>query len=291
MREQHACLNCGKNFISYGNKNCSLLCRREWYKKKNTRICKICGKLVIGRTFCSKECKYKQVVNTRKLHNNYKHTGVTRKKISDTLLEKELKIPENRIIQREITRRNNGWLKHPSETKKKMKDAIRKNMETLGYRNSPATIEKMRIAKSKYDPAATEKRRQTCIKKYGVDNPGKLCLWQNYVTRFGKTIRLQGSYEVRFAKILDKWQDDNIVKSWEKTRDKVSYIGLDNKNHDYFPDFKVIFYNRIMQYYDPKNNYLLSLPEVQHKIREVSKKIPLQIIKEEDLKILEGVQT
>jgi hypothetical protein len=52
-------------------------------------------------------------------------------------------------------------------------------------------------------------------------------------------IKVQGSYEVRTCKILDKWTKEGIIKDWEYSKDRFNYIGIDNKEHTYITDFKV----------------------------------------------------
>lgn len=59
--------------------------------------------------------------------------------------------------------------------------------------------------------------------------------WYDY-----KNIRVQGTYELRFCKILDKLLELGRIKKWEYTNDRFKYIGVDNKPHNYLLDFKVM---------------------------------------------------
>lgn len=52
-------------------------------------------------------------------------------------------------------------------------------------------------------------------------------------------IYVQGSYEARVCKILDKWKNESKIKNWEYTKDRIKYIGIDNKEHFYLIDFKI----------------------------------------------------
>lgn len=67
-------------------------------------------------------------------------------------------------------------------------------------------------------------------------------------------IKIQGTYELRTCKILDVWKQYNIIKDWQYTKDKVQYIGEDNKQHTYLLDFKVIT-NENFNYYIEVKGY------------------------------------
>jgi hypothetical protein len=71
--------------------------------------------------------------------------------------------------------------------------------------------------------------------------------WYNY-----KNIKVQGSYELRACKILDKWKESNIIKDWEYTNDRLQYIGEDYKQHSYLLDFKVIENDNSFYYLETK---------------------------------------
>ena len=66
--------------------------------------------------------------------------------------------------------------------------------------------------------------------------------------------KVQGTYELRTCKILDSWKRHNIIKDWEYTKDKIQYIGNDNKTHTYLLDFKVIA-NEEFNYYIEVKGY------------------------------------
>ena len=54
-----------------------------------------------------------------------------------------------------------------------------------------------------------------------------------------KNIKVQGTYEYRTCFILDKLQDMKLISKWEYTNDRVKYVGVDGKLHNYLIDFKV----------------------------------------------------
>lgn len=52
-------------------------------------------------------------------------------------------------------------------------------------------------------------------------------------------IRVQGTYEKRVCIILDKLKRLNEIIDWEYTTDRIKYIGIDKKYHNYLLDFKI----------------------------------------------------
>lgn len=54
-----------------------------------------------------------------------------------------------------------------------------------------------------------------------------------------KNIKVQGSYEYRACFILDKMVEVGDIADWKYGEDRIPYIGLDGKYHNYLLDFKV----------------------------------------------------
>ena len=52
-------------------------------------------------------------------------------------------------------------------------------------------------------------------------------------------VRVQGTYEERTCKILDKLKENGSISNWEYTKDRYEYIGEDGKLHYYLLDFKI----------------------------------------------------
>lgn len=77
--------------------------------------------------------------------------------------------------------------------------------------------------------------------------------WYDVNTLNGN-IRVQGTYEVRTCKILDTWVQQNKIKNWEYTNDRVKYIGTDGKEHSYLLDFKI--FNLEVKGYEKTNDKL-----------------------------------
>lgn len=87
----------------------------------------------------------------------------------------------------------------------------------------------------------TRKKLSNILKKAykdGRPNLGGKTKWVDVKSSNG-IIRVQGSYEVRAVKILDILKNKNVIYDWEYTNDRITYTGIDNKNHTYLIDFKV----------------------------------------------------
>lgn len=96
----------------------------------------------------------------------------------------------------------------------------------------------------------TKSRIQFSVKetyKNGKPVYGGRTKWLQY-----KDIKVQGTYELRACCILDKWKEEGKIKDWEYTKDRVPYIGVDNKPHTYLLDFKVINNDNSFYYVETK---------------------------------------
>ena len=67
-----------------------------------------------------------------------------------------------------------------------------------------------------------------------------------------KNIKVQGTFELRTCKILDKWKQQNKIKNWEYTNDRFEYIGNDKQKHIYLLDFKVFDLDESFYYIEVK---------------------------------------
>jgi len=113
-----------------------------------------------------------------------------------------------------------------------------------------------RSCKQKYDNSKTvfsdSRRKNLSNAVKSLYSTGKLVYggttkWVNY-----KNIRVQGSYELRACKILDKWKDQGKIQNWEYTKDRVKYLGADGNTHTYLLDFKVIENDGTFYYVETK---------------------------------------
>ena len=77
------------------------------------------------------------------------------------------------------------------------------------------------------------------------------CSWIYVNTSIGR-LHVQGTYQVRMCKILDKMKQLKQIKDWQYTKDKIKYIAEDNKKHTYFLDFKVFSNDGSFKYIQTK---------------------------------------
>ena len=65
-------------------------------------------------------------------------------------------------------------------------------------------------------------------------------------------IKVQGSYQQRMCRILDKMKELGDIQDWQYTNDRISYVGIDNKKHSYLLDFKVVHNDQSTRYIQTK---------------------------------------
>ena len=105
---------------------------------------------------------------------------------------------------------------------------------------------KLRFEKIKLNPPNwSEIQKQSYMKGRKVF--GGTTKWYEY-----KDIKVQGTYELRTCKVLDKMLELKQIKSWEYTNDRLKYIGIDNEWHNYLLDFKVINNDNSFYYIETK---------------------------------------
>lgn len=109
---------------------------------------------------------------------------------------------------------------------------------------------------------------------------GGTCKWLMY-----KNIRVQGTYELRMCKVLDKMKELNIIKCWEYTTDRIKYIAEDNTEHFYLLDFKIINNDGSIKYVETKG-FVQERDNYKWKTCK-QKNIHLEVVFKKDLKGLE----
>ncbi len=65
-------------------------------------------------------------------------------------------------------------------------------------------------------------------------------------------IKVQGTYQQRMCKILDKMKEHGTIKDWSYSPDRIQYIAQDNEKHIYIPDFKVFNTDGTSKYIETK---------------------------------------
>lgn len=96
----------------------------------------------------------------------------------------------------------------------------------------------------------------SCINKRAYANgnnyvAGGRTKWIEVETSNG-VIKVQGSYQQRMCRILDKMKELGDIQDWQYTNDRISYVGIDNKEHSYLLDFKVFHNDQSTRYIQTK---------------------------------------
>lgn len=81
----------------------------------------------------------------------------------------------------------------------------------------------------------------------GKKNYGGRTKWITY-----GNLKVQGTYEYRTCTILDNWKLNNIIRDWEYTNDRVTYVDDNGITRNYLIDFKVIPNDGLFYYLEVK---------------------------------------
>jgi len=250
---KHICGNCGIEFINKNkhSKYCSWKCFNDFVGVEHKeQKCQQCNKIIKfdyrNRKFCSQKCaqdamRGKPFVGKRPNKVAYKE------KICENCKEKY--IPESgnqrycgkckfycKICKKEISNSRNTftcascW--QVGEKNNSKREDVKKKLSIAAL--GPNHINGMKGKKHKKSTLKLFSELRS-----GNKNPnfGKVTYgtgrvkWYSYISPIAGKVRLQGTYELRFASVLDKmgWE-------WKKTKDHFIY---DNGKHAYIPDFKI----------------------------------------------------
>ena len=228
------------------------------------------------------------IVKHKKEDTNMEHRGVkysfqaedVKKLIKETMITRhgfdnpsKCEEFQNKKIE---TSKENWGTDHPMQCKEVHDKAVETNIEIYGKSNpmmckeiqekaAATNIEKYGGPSAMCDPNIVNKARLTNIERRGVEwsmqDPAirsvvkkKLFQRKEYVLPSGKMILLLG-YEPQF---LDYVFSNNLLKEEEidYNPDRIKYVSPDGKNHYYFPDFRIIPFNLIVEI---KDTYILSI--------------------------------
>lgn len=166
---------------------------------------------------------------------------------------------------------------HPLWGKRQTSEACLKNSHT-NKRTWQAKIEQMKQEGTWDTFCHTRAKVGSANGMYNTEAPkgSGRCKYITYTsTVSGCTFLLQGSYELRFAKILDK-----LNCLWEKTKDRFPYT-YQGKARTYNPDFKVVRSGDRICYYETKG-YIDDIALVKFKLMQDSK-IPFIVVDKKKL--------
>lgn len=242
-------------------------------KIKNNK-CLCCGELVHNK-YCNVTCQNKhfwkdrkkskgsieKMVKTKK--SKWETFTVTCYKCGEQLVVDEYNVDKPKKEKYYCSRSCANSREWSSDDKKKKSDIAKQSIKitmankeigekrVLKY-NSFSKIKYCTICGDVFD--ATNTKKKTCsskchqillsntqIKMYKENKnhvAGGTTTWLEVETSLG-VIKVQGSYEVRTCKILDKLKHSGDIKEWEYTNDKIQYVDVNGKTRNYLLDFKV----------------------------------------------------
>lgn len=84
---------------------------------------------------------------------------------------------------------------------------------------------------------AEDKICYDCRSKIKIESR-KCAKWHGHWCEYNR-IKVMSTYKLRTCNVLDKMVLHGLIDKWEYTKDKIKYIGIDNKKHNYLLDFKI----------------------------------------------------
>ena len=199
------------------------------------KICPICKKefetqdgLKHEKNFCDKLCA----------NQNRTHTEETKEKIRQIVLKKLKETGYiKKTIKKECENCNKFFITKSSHKNKKccsISCSRKLSWKNNKYKNTNFS----EIQKKAYEIGT---------QKIG----GGKTKWLKY-----DNIKVQGTYELRTCFILDKLKKINNIYKWEYTKDRINYIGVDNKKHSYLLDFKIWLNEKDFYYLETKGRIM-----------------------------------
>ena len=246
--------------------------------EKEPRICPECGNRVLtDNKFCSVKCS-----------NNYKTTDENYLQNLSNGVSDWYKTAEKDELKERNDKIKNTLLEYNMDRD----SIISKNQENWGYdypQSHPDIIAKSKNTRldlyGNENYVNIEQRVQTNIEKYGVENPmqneevkakgQQTCLirygvtnimqtglyfnsgfkWKEYITPNSNILIVQGHEPKLLDEIFLEYHEDEILTS-RKDMPEIWYLGLDGKQHRYFPDMFIPKTNTI---YEVKSDYTLNV--------------------------------
>ncbi len=166
---------------------------------------------------------------------------------------------------------NKGLTKETDVRVKKMGNTISENYETgkviPGFKGKNHTKES----------------REILSKKLSKNNNGGKCKWFDYIKVDGNIMKLQGTWEVRFAKVLDI-MDENWMKIGVGYKEH-SFIWNDGeRDHYYTPDF---YSPKLNKYFEVKGYWWGKDEMKMNQVISQNINIKIEIIRKSELEIYE----
>lgn len=174
-------------------------CNNEFIVKYKCRKRKFCSKICLNASLCgSGNPSYRKTYRTKETHPDWA------KKISVTSKDREInKGDKNGMKNIEVRKRQSKTRSYKFATDPTWKENVSKSVKALWE-------------KGVYDNVSVGK-----------------CKWYNHIKPDGTNIKLQGTWEVVFAKHMDKMHIE-----YDAHKGKIKYF-QDGKERSYMPDFYI----------------------------------------------------
>ena len=205
-----------------------MLIDEDWKQSSNRYKCPYCNKIYVKKGISTHIWR---MHGDGKLHNpNKGYVNNTR-----TAWNKGLDINDSRVAKYGTTNSDN----------------IKKGITKIFFKGKKhTTITKEKISK-----------------KLSVNNKGGRCKWYLYIKANNEEFKLQGIWELRFAKVLDII-DSDWIKLKQYNKHSFKWVDDNNKIHTYTPDFyspKLDKYFEIKGYWWGNDKRKMELVIEQHK--------------------------
>lgn len=179
-------------------------------------VCNFCKKCfsvrfkLRNRKYCSVKCgQEKNKGSGNPAYGKVYRTKATHPKWANSISEG--------LIRNEVNVGDKNGMKNPEVAARMSKTRREKVTSNPAYRAARAKFQREAWAAGKFD---------------GV--PVGKCKWYPHTKPDGSVVKLQGTWEVAFA----RWMDTNRI-DYKAHRGRIPFIGSDGTEHSYYPDFYI----------------------------------------------------
>jgi hypothetical protein len=241
----------------------------ETYITGFTPLCD-CGK---SRTFYAKNLSYAKTcghhacVNKEQSKSKQNWTNKQRQNFIDnkakTLATKPKEFWEESVKKAQKTQIEK-YGKLASQTNEQKEKARRTKLEKYGdptYNNAAKSAEANRSKSLKEQEVINQKRRETNLERFGVENtfmkPGvksksarSNSLGKEFVMPSGRTVRVRGHEDIVLEKLLEIYSETEILLDDTKVNYSLpvfEYVNVERQHWKYYPDFYIPSENKIIE--------------------------------------------
>jgi hypothetical protein len=184
---------------------------------------------------------------------------------------------ENYISKLSISAANRPPVLHTEESKRKISNSLKGHKHSEQAKMNMKNSYKERDIWNKGKHLSEEHKR-----KISLNNKGGRCSWYEFTKKNGDVIKIQGSYELRFAKVLNEIDKDWIKPTIWNREHQFQWFDKEGKSHWYTPDF---WSPKLNKYFETKGIWWGNNPEIKKKFVESLENV--EIIYKEELEKLE----